>query len=357
MGATSVSVEEDPKRFLHCSAEDLEEFLGALQDKSLRETLQSGVAMYHDGMSEQDRRIVERLYAAGAIQVVVASHSVCWDAPFPAHLVIIMGTEHYDGREHRYVDYPIADVLQMIGLSSRPNVDSSGKCVLLCASSSKERYKKFLFEALPVESHLDHFLHDHLNAEAVTKVIENKQDAVDYVTWTFYYRRLGQNPNYYNLHGATHRHLSDHISELVETTVGDLETSKCITVEDEMDIAPLNLGMIGAYYYIKYTTIELFSSSLTAKTKLKGLIEILSSASEYDSVLIRHKEDATLEQIAKHVPQKLSKPRFNDPHVKAHILLQSYFSRYPIAGDIKEDQADIVEMAPRLLTAIVDVIS
>lgn len=36
-----------------------------------------------------------------------------------------------------------------------------------------------------------------------------------------------------------------------------------------MDLEPLNLGMIAAYYYIAYTTIELFASSLTAKTKLK----------------------------------------------------------------------------------------
>ena len=36
-----------------------------------------------------------------------------------------------------------------------------------------------------------------------------------------------------------------------------------------MDLEPLNLGMIAAYYYITYTTIELFSSSLTARTKLK----------------------------------------------------------------------------------------
>jgi hypothetical protein len=36
-----------------------------------------------------------------------------------------------------------------------------------------------------------------------------------------------------------------------------------------MDLGPLNLGMIASYYYISYTTIELLSSSLTPKTKLK----------------------------------------------------------------------------------------
>lgn len=45
------------------------------------------------------------------------------------------------------------------------------------------------------------------------------------------------------------------MSELVEQTLSDLEQSKCISIEDEMDVAPLNLGMIAAYYYINYTTI------------------------------------------------------------------------------------------------------
>ncbi len=49
---------------------------------------------------------------------------------------------------------------------------------------------------------------------------------MDYLTWTFYYRRLAQNPNYYNMAGVSHRHLSDHLSELVENTLADLEASK-----------------------------------------------------------------------------------------------------------------------------------
>ena len=57
--------------------------------------------------------------------------------------------------------------------------------------------------------------------------------------------------------------------------------------EEEDEIEALNLGIIAAYYYIQYTTIELLASSLTAKTKLKGLLEIVSSASEFDDLPMR----------------------------------------------------------------------
>ena len=54
-----------------------------------------------------------------------------------------------------------------------------------------------------------------------------------------------------------------------------------------MDLEALNLGMIAAYYYVAYTTIDLLASSLTAKTKLKGLLEIVAAASEFDDLPIR----------------------------------------------------------------------
>lgn len=141
-----------------------------------------------------------------------------------------MDTQDYNGKIHAYEDYAVTDVLRMLGRANRPLEDDDSKCVLMCQTSKKEFFKKFLNDPLPVESHLDHCLHDHFNAEIVTKTIENKQDAVDYLTWTFLYRRMTQNPNYYNLQGVTHRHLSDHLSELVENTLNDLEQSKCISI-------------------------------------------------------------------------------------------------------------------------------
>ena len=133
-----------------------------------------------------------------------------------AHLVVILDTRKYHGSERRFIDYPIHDVLQMTGRACRPGLDQSGICVLMCHTSKKEYYKKFIYEPLPLESHLDQRMADHMTSEIVMKTIENKQDAVDWLTWTFYYRRLGQNPNYYGVQGVSHQHLSDHLSEVEE---------------------------------------------------------------------------------------------------------------------------------------------
>ncbi len=37
--------------------------------------------------------------------------------------------------------------------------------------------------------------------------------------------------------------------------------------------------------------------SLTNKTKIRGLIEIISSAAEYENIPIRHNEDSILRQV------------------------------------------------------------
>uniref|UniRef100_A0A8D0CCG7 U5 small nuclear ribonucleoprotein 200 kDa helicase n=1 Tax=Scleropages formosus TaxID=113540 RepID=A0A8D0CCG7_SCLFO len=335
--------------FCAADVKDLAPFLEKITDGTLKETLANGVGYLHEGLSPTERRIVEQLFNSGAIQVVVASRSLCWGVNIAAHLVIVMDTQYYNGKIHAYVDYPIYDVLQMVGKANRPLQDDEGRCVIMCQGSKKDFFKKFLYEPLPVESHLDHCLHDHFNAEIVTKTVENKQDAVDYLTWTFLYRRMTQNPNYYNL--------QDHLSELVENTLNDLEQSKCISIEDEMDVAPLNLGMIAAYYYINYTTIELFSMSLNAKTKIRGLIEIISNAAEYKNIPIRHHEDTLLRQLAQKVPHKLNNPKFNDPHVKTNLLLQSHLSRMQLSAELQSDTEEILSKAVRLIQACVDVLS
>lgn len=54
----------------------------------------------------------------------------------------------------RYVDFPITDVLQMMGRAGRPQYDAHGVAVIMVAEPKKSFYKKFLYEPFPVESSL-----------------------------------------------------------------------------------------------------------------------------------------------------------------------------------------------------------
>jgi hypothetical protein len=56
--------------------------------------------------------------------------------------------------------------------------------------------------------------------------------------------------------------------------------------------------------------------SLTAKTKVRGLMEIISSATEFETMPIRHKEDIVLKQLAARLPNKPQTQKFTDPRVK-----------------------------------------
>ncbi|KAI5476145.1 pre-mRNA-splicing helicase BRR2 [Pseudohyphozyma bogoriensis] len=351
------TADQEESRFLNIEPAELAPHLEHVTDPDLKTCLESGIGFYHEALSKQDKRIVEHLYQSGAIQVVVASKDTAWSIPLTAYMVIIMGVQTFEGKEHRYIDYPFTDVLQMMGRACRPSHDTSSRCVLMCQQVRKDFFRKFLSEGLPIESHLHLSLHDHFNAEIVTKTIENKQDAVDWLTWTWMYRRLVANANYYNMQGTTHRHLSDHLSELVEQTLTDLQNSKAITVEDEMDTSALNLGMIAAYYNINYVTVDIFSMSLTEKTKLKGLLEIVSSAAEFENIPIRNHEDLFLRKIYDRVPVKLATADYDSPHFKTNILLQAHFSRLTLPADLAADQAVILSRVLNLLSACVDVMS
>ena len=155
----------------------------SVQDQNLRFTLAFGVGLHHAGLQEKDRKTVEKLfvgqkiqvymflwipchlwrgssvyihncymYMCTCIQVLIATSTLAWGVNFPAHLVVVKGTEYFDGKTQRYVDYPITDVLQMMGRAGRPQYDDRGVAMILVHDIKKHFYKKFLYEPFPVES-------------------------------------------------------------------------------------------------------------------------------------------------------------------------------------------------------------
>ncbi|CAH2252491.1 activating signal cointegrator 1 complex subunit 3 isoform X1 [Pelobates cultripes] len=352
-----LATENDPKQWLNMDEREMNAIIGTVKDSNLKLTLAFGIGMHHAGLHERDRRTVEELFVNCKIQVLIATSTLAWGVNFPAHLVIVKGTEYYDGKTRRYVDYPITDVLQMMGRAGRPQFDDQGKAVILVHDTKKDFYKKFLYEPFPVESSLLEVLSDHLNAEIAAGTITSKQDAMDYITWTYFFRRLMMNPTYYNLEDVGHETMNKFLSNLVEKSLIDLECSYCIEIaEDNRTIEPQTYGRIASYYYLKHQTVRMFKERLKPDCSVEDLLSILTDAEEYAELPVRHNEDQMNSELAKTLPIEVNPHSMDSAHTKAHLLLQAHFSRAVLpCPDYGTDTKTVLDQAIRICQAMLDV--
>ena len=109
--------------------------------------------------------------------------------------------------------------------------------------------------------------------------------------------------------------------------------------------------------YVPDVTVEVYTLSLKERTKLKGLLEVVSSSAEFESIPIRRHEDVLLRRIYERVPVKLDQADFEAPHFKTFLLLQAHFSRIQLPPDLVADQKLVLEKVLNLLSACVDVMS
>ncbi|KAF7806252.1 DExH-box ATP-dependent RNA helicase DExH14 [Senna tora] len=350
--------DEHPIQFLNIPEEALQMVLSQVSDQNLRHTLQFGIGLHHAGLNDKDRSLV-----------LVCTSTLAWGVNLPAHLVIIkvedgkvefgetslLGTEYYDGKAKRYVDFPITDILQMMGRAGRPQFDQHGKAVILVHEPKKSFYKKFLYEPFPVESSLKEQLHDHINAEIVSRTICHKQDAVHYLTWTYLFRRLTVNPAYYGLENAEPEILSSFMSSLVQNTFEDLEDSGCVKVNED-EVEPMMLGSIASQYYLSYMTVSMFGSNIGPDTSLEVFLHILSAASEFDELPVRHNEEKYNEKLSEKVKYSVDKTRLDDPHVKANLLFQAHFSQLELPiSDYITDLKSVLDQSIRIIQAMIDI--
>ena len=354
------AADERPDTFVHMDPYEMETHLAKVKSPELRHTLQFGVGLHHAGLAPEDRALCEELFFKCKIQVLVCTSTLAWGVNLPAHLVVIKGTEFYDGKTRRYVDFPITDVLQMMGRAGRPQFDTSAVAVIMVHEPKKAFYKKFLYEPFPVESSLADQLPDHFNAEVVAGTIRSKQDAVDYLTWTYLFRRLVKNPSYYDLESVEHDALNAFLSRLVENALTQLEDAQCLTIGEDDSLEPATLGRIASFYYLQHPSVALFASSLGPDNSLEQLLGVLCGVAEYDELPVRHNEDKVNAELARQIEDaggfKVDARLADDPHTKANLLFQAHFLRMQLPmSDYVTDAKGVLDQAVRILQAIIDV--
>ena len=298
------------------------------------------------------------------IQILVCTSTLAWGVNFPAHLVIVKGTEYFDGKLKGYVDFPVTDVLQMMGRAGRPQFDDTGVACIFVHEPKKNFYRKFLHEPFPVESSLDKFIHNHINAEVACGRVSSLLDCVDYISWTYYFRRLLRNPSYYGLDSAEGEAVQEHLLCLLRSTLRDLEAAGCVVLDgnDVSVIRPTVLGMIASTYYLDYRTLFLFRTRLNSydvqngEGNIEDLVLLLSEAREFSELPVRHNEEHLNASLADSLPWASDHLDMESSHTKAYLLLQAHFFQVKLPiSDYITDTKSVLDQAPRVLNGMIDV--
>lgn len=361
-------MEDNPRRFLNMDEDDLQLNLSRVKDDALKEAISFGIGLHHAGLVESDRQLAEELFLNNKIQILVATSTLAWGVNLPAHLVVVKGTQFYDAKIEGYKDMDLTDVLQMLGRAGRPQFDNSGVARIFTQDSKKDFYKHFLHTGFPVESSLHTVLDNHLAAEVSAETIVTKQDALDYLTWTFFFRRLHKNPSYYGLEISAEEHNSmtaqqlanDFMIEMVDKSLGELAQSKCVEVYPNGDVDSTPLGKIMSYYYLSHKTIRYLVRHAKAKASFLDVLSWMCRATEYDELPVRHNEDLINAELSKNLAfpgTSFGLPMW-DPHVKAFLLLQAHMSRITLPiTDYVGDQTSVLDQAIRIIQASIDVLT
>jgi hypothetical protein len=254
-----------------------------------------------------------------------------------------------------------------------------------------------------VESCLQGKICENLNAEVASGTVSSSHDALGYLAWTFFARRVKANPSYYGAKSAGDDDVEEFLFEVVKDTLAQLYESGCIVTQladEDASVAPTPLGIAAASYYLGHCTPKqmmfgvregrriilsclneeqkesesnLQTSALCALERSTRVDEIacawllytLCSTHEFDEHPVRHNEELLNEELSDTLmwgPDTsvlLSGRRghnvaiFQDPHTKCFLLLQAYLERakLPIT-DYVNDTMSVVDNVPRLLAAM-----
>ncbi|PIK56650.1 putative activating signal cointegrator 1 complex subunit 3-like [Apostichopus japonicus] len=208
------------------------------RNKQLRELFSDGFSIHHAGMLRQDRNLVERLFSDGHIK----------------------GTQIYDANKGAFKDLGILDVMQIFGRAGRPQFDTFGEGTIITTHDRLSKYLALMTRQNPIESQFQSRLADNLNAEISLGTVCNVEEAVKWLSYTYFYVRMQLNPLVYGItyqQGQDDPDLLKHRTELIMVAARNLDKAEMIRfVERTGDLHATDKGRIASNYYITYATIR-----------------------------------------------------------------------------------------------------
>lgn len=225
-------------------------------------------------------------------------------------------------------------------------------------------------------------------------------DAVGYMTWTFFARRVKANPTYYGVKSGSEEDVELGLLKIVQDALSTLKDHDCIEISGDDDSAEVSAGILGitaTSYYLNHKTPKqmltgvrearklisslqddaslpsnclspLVRSKRFDEVSLAWILYVLCSTHELDELPVRHNEELLNEELSEelmwgpdtssilsdgsdqiyHMPDV-----YEDPHTKAFLLIQAHLQKAPLPiSDYINDTKSVLDNIPRLLAAM-----
>ena len=331
------------------------------RNSELSELFTAGLGMHHAGMVRPHRSLVERLFAAGHIKVLVCTATLAWGVNLPAHTVIIKGTQIYDAQRGGFVDVGMLDVMQIFGRAGRPQYDSSGEGILITEQDKLARYLALLTAQLPIESQFIAALPDHLNAEIILGTVTTLSEAVTWLGYSYLQIRMGKNPMHYGIaydELAQDPQLVGRRRALLVDAIQTLRRCRMVKFDSASgQLYPTDVGRTASHYYIHHESVETYNSLLKSFMTDEEILQLIAVSKEFAQLKVRDEELADLEALArKYAPIRI-RGGLESSSGKANLLLQVFISSgYIDNPTLISDSYFITQSAGRVMRALFEMV-
>ena len=329
---------------------------------SRADTVPSGVAYHHAGLSANDRAAIEKGYLEGDVNVICCTSTLAVGVNLPCHMVIIKNTVAYqnNGGPGGCKEYSDLEIMQMLGRAGRPQFDRSAVAIILTRLQKQQHYEKMVTGQEVLESCLHSNLIDHVNAEIGLGTITNAPTAKRWLSGTFLYVRLKENPEHYKIDGdASGRNLDERLEIICNKVISLLQEHDLVQKAPKLQCTEFGDAM--ARYYLQFETMKTLLA-LPPRAKTSEILSAIAQATEFGDVRFRGGEKATYKMLNQDSSIKFPIPvNLDAPAHKVSLIIQAVLGAIELPSEDTKQRMDfstaktlIFANAQRLIRCVVD---
>ncbi len=189
-----ITLTEEEKEELESIADEIEGESNTSVGKNLAKMIRKGTAFHNAGLSNFQRKKVERAFRDRSIKLIAATPTLAAGINMPARKVVVRDWRRYDALLGYNAPIPIMEVQQMLGRAGRPGFDDVGEAVVVAknqraADNIFDEYLMGESEAIVSRMVTETALRTHLLSLIATGHTSLEEEIYEFMEETFYARQ------------------------------------------------------------------------------------------------------------------------------------------------------------------------